>query len=116
MSIIARGWFARGRRDGRHELPAPVELQPRASVAAAPPDAEARVVDVVASPCCLGVVATIRGSDGDRSVWMADQMEPWATGASFVFASVGMVPVSALRGREQRRHGEPADHDTSSQE
>jgi hypothetical protein len=45
----------------------------------------------------LGIVATIRENDGDRTVWMSGDMEPWATGAGFVFSSIGMVPVSALR-------------------
>jgi hypothetical protein len=116
MSIIVRGWFVRGERAGRHELPAPVELQTRARRAAAPPDAEALVVDLAAAPCSLGVVATIRGRDGDTTVWVADDIEPWATGAGFVFGSVGMVPISALREEKHRRHREAAGHGTSSQE
>jgi hypothetical protein len=116
MSIIVREWFVRGQHDERHKLPAPVELRPRARRAAAPPDAEAHVVDLAAAPCSLGVVATIRGGDGDRTVWVSDHIEPWATGAGFVFGSIGMVPVSALPAGKHRRHGESAGHGASSQE
>ncbi len=116
MSIMTRGWFVRGSRDERHELPAPVELRRRDSGSVDPPDAEAQVADPVAAPCWLGVVAMIRGSDGDRTVWVADDIEPFATGAGFVFSSIGMVPVFALREGKRQRYGEPAGHGTSSQE
>jgi hypothetical protein len=108
MAIFTKGWFGRGRPEGRHRLDAPVELRPRASTEAAPSRTRSQAIHVAAAPAWLGIVATIPGDEGDTNVWVFDDMGPWATGGGFVFASVGAVPVGALRGRGHRSPGNPA--------
>ena len=113
MALFTKGWFGRPadvgeRPDEQHKLDAPVELRPQASTGAGLPHTGSQAIHVAAAPAWLGVVATIVGDEGDTDVWVFDPMGPWATGAGFVFASVGAVPVAALRGRGHRWHGEPA--------
>jgi hypothetical protein len=105
MAIFTQGWFGGGRPDGRHRLDAPVELRPRASAAAGPPRARSQAIHVAAAPAWLGIVATIPGDEGDTNVWVFDATAARANGGGFVFASIGTVPVGALRGRGHRSQG-----------